>query len=89
MTTIQNNWFGRAADSVSGGQRCEGITWGANSGSLSNVLIRYNSFAGGEGPFGSSGSPTSSFRILGNLVGIEPTGSCEITPAASTTAALP
>ena len=81
--TIENNWFGTMYDQVGGSQRCEDVTWGANSGALSNVLIRYNSFVDGGGPFGSSGSPTSSFRIIGNIVGFDPNGSCEITPASA------
>ena len=83
LLTIQNNWFGWSeSDNVSHTQRCEGITWGSNSGSLSNVLIRYNSFTAGEGPAGSSGSPTPSFRIIGNLIGLEPgvDNGCEVTP---------
>jgi chitodextrinase len=83
LLTIENNWFGNMYDSLANPaeRRCEAITWGANSGALSDVLIRYNTFAAGSGPFGSSGSPTSTFRILGNLVGFNPNGSCEITPA--------
>jgi hypothetical protein len=77
--TIQNNWFGAMFDQIGGGQRCEDVTWGANSGALSNILIRYNTFASGGGPFGSSGVPSSSFRIIGNLVGQNPAGdTCEV-----------
>jgi hypothetical protein len=79
LLTIQNSWFGAMYDHTPySGRRCEDITWGSNSGALSNILIRYNTFSAGGGPFGSSGSPTSSFRIIGNLVGQNPdTDTCE------------
>ena len=80
--TIQNNWFGLTAETQGGSTRCSGVTWGSNSGSLQHTLIRYNSFADGQGPVGSSGSPTSTFRIVGNIIGLDPvTDSCaEATP---------
>lgn len=82
LLTIQNNWFGSMWDTITGdSQRCEDITWGNGGSGLDSVLIRYNTFSDGGGPFGSSGSPTSAFKIIGNLVGFDPNGSCEITPA--------
>ena len=56
----------------------------SNAGALSNILVRYNSFAAGQGIVASSGSPTSSTRIVGNIIGLDPTaGSCsEATPPA-------
>ena len=81
--TIQNNWFGQVNDFDSDFARCGAIRFSANA-PISNTLIRYNSFAAGQGIVASSGSPTASVRIVGNIIGMDPTGgSCsEATPPA-------
>ncbi len=59
--TIQNNWFGQVNDYDTDFARCGAIRFSANA-PISNTLIRYNSFAAGQGIVASSGSPTSSVQ---------------------------
>lgn len=73
---IQNNWFGRTSDAGGTAPECNAIRLSANAGTQTNTLIRYNSFAHGQGVILSSGSPTSGVRIIGNTFGLDPTDYC-------------
>lgn len=78
---IQNNWFGRTTDLQGATDRCGALNFPANSGTITNTIIRYNSFADGEGITNSSGNLTSGTRIIGNIVGLGQNDSCaENTP---------
>jgi hypothetical protein len=74
--TIQNNWFGRTADEGGASQQCNAIRLSGNEGTMTNTLIRFNSFAHGQGVIHASGTPTSGVRIIGNTFGLDPTHYC-------------
>ena len=74
--TIQNNWFGRTSDADGEVPECNAIRLSGNAGTLTKTLIRFNSFAHGQGVIHSSGSPTSGVRIVGNTFGLDPTEEC-------------
>ncbi len=74
--TVQNNWFGRTSDADGTVSECNAIRLSGNAGTLTNTLIRFNSFAHGQGVIHSSGSPTSGVRIVGNTFGLDPTEQC-------------
>ena len=73
---IQNNWFGQTSDENGDSRECNAIRLSSNDGSQTNTLIRYNSFAHGQGVISSSGTPTSGVRMIGNLFGLDPTADC-------------
>jgi hypothetical protein len=80
---IQNNWFGLTADTGGAGDnRCGAIRFSANA-PWGPTLIRYNSFAHGQTVLKSSGGTDGVVSVVGNLLGVNPNGSCaEQTPAA-------
>jgi hypothetical protein len=69
---IQNNWFGYTGGSgVPGTSRSSAI----NMESPSGILIRYNSFAGGQGVDHEAGT-FSNARLIGNIFGVDGGGNC-------------
>lgn len=73
---IQNNWFGQTSDEGGRSSECNAIRLSSNDGTQTNTLIRYNSFAHGQGVILSSGTATPGVRIIGNLFGLDPTADC-------------
>jgi hypothetical protein len=71
--TLQNNWFGRAAQPT-GVLRGSAVVIGQhNTSNLSNVLIRYNSFAPGEALLdeGFAFGDYTNVRAIGNIFGVD------------------
>ena len=73
---IQNNWFGQTSNNGGATGECNAIRLSSNAGTQTNTLIRYNSFAHGQGVILASGSPTSGVRIIGNILGLDPADYC-------------
>jgi chitodextrinase len=70
---IQNNWFGRAQN-VSGSARQSAVVVDTRYGSNAAVVIRYNSFAPGQGVVIESAVnwTLTGMRVIGNIFGIAP-----------------
>jgi chitodextrinase len=70
---IQNNWFGRAQN-VSGSARQSAVVVDTRYGSNAAAVIRYNSFAPGQGVVIESAvnSTLTGMRVIGNIFGIAP-----------------
>src|SRR4051794_15215187 len=75
--TIQNNWFGRTQQQ-DGSLRGSAVVLGQHdtSSALSNVLVRYNSFAAGEGLVdeGYAVGDYTNVRAVANIFGVDGNG---------------
>ncbi len=69
---IENNWFGRAENPPST-LRNGAVVIG---GCVSNWLIRFNSFAPGQGLVDEGGSCVTNTRAVGNIFGVTASGNC-------------
>jgi chitodextrinase len=71
---IENNWFGRS-QTESGALRASAVAIGSNSGGLTDVAVRFNSFADGQGFIYESGT-FSNVRAVGNIFGVTTANRC-------------
>jgi hypothetical protein len=73
--TIQNNWFGRS-ENQGGAARISAVELDTRCVGFSNAVVRFNSFASGQGMDLEAGTTGSGLSAVGNIFGIGASSNC-------------